>query len=139
MHSSGLHVNRRPGAIASPARAELRASGRDGYEAVIGIEVHCQLRTRAKMFCGCSTAYDGAPPNSHMCPVCLRAAGCVARPSTDGPSSTSSATGIASGATTPAATRWDRKNYFYPDLPKGYQISQYDLPLASAGGLKIET
>ena len=90
------------------------------------------------MFCGCSTAYDGAPPNSHTCPVCLglpgalptinrRAVECVL------------ATGAAIGATTPEATRWDRKNYFYPDLPKGYQISQYDLPLAAHGRLTFET
>ena len=104
------------------------------YEAVIGIEVHCQLRTASKMFCACSTAYDGAAPNTHVCPVCLglpgalpvinrRAVEHVLRP------------GWRSRRRRPSATRWDRKNYFYPDLPKGYQISQYDLPLASAGRL----
>jgi aspartyl-tRNA(Asn)/glutamyl-tRNA(Gln) amidotransferase subunit B len=108
------------------------------YEAVIGIEIHCQLRTASKMFCACSTAYDGAAPNSVVCPVCLGLPGAL-------PVINRRAvelvlmTGLAIEGTTPEATRWDRKNYFYPDLPKGYQISQYDLPLASAGRLRVET
>ena len=108
------------------------------YEAVIGIEVHAQLRTASKMFCGCSTAYDGAPPNTHVCPVCLGLPGAL-------PTINQRAvehvltTGAAIEATAPPATRWDRKNYFYPDLPKGYQISQYDLPLASLGRLTFDT
>ena len=113
-------------------------SALERYEAVIGIEVHCQLRTASKMFCSCSTAYDGAAPNSHTCPVCLGLPGAlptINRAAVEGVL----ATGVAIGATTPAATRWDRKNYFYPDLPKGYQISQYDLPLAAHGRLAIET
>jgi aspartyl-tRNA(Asn)/glutamyl-tRNA(Gln) amidotransferase subunit B len=108
------------------------------YEPVIGIEVHCQLKTVSKMFCGCSTAYDGAAPNTHVCPVCLGLPGAlpvINRRAVE----LVLATGAALGATTPDATRWDRKNYFYPDLPKGYQISQYDLPLASAGALTFET
>jgi len=108
------------------------------WEPVIGIEVHCQLRTASKMFCGCSTAYDGAPPNSHVCPVCLGLPGAlpvINRRAVE----LVLATGAALEATTPEATRWDRKNYFYPDLPKGYQISQYDLPLASNGRLTVET
>jgi aspartyl-tRNA(Asn)/glutamyl-tRNA(Gln) amidotransferase subunit B len=108
------------------------------YEAVIGIEVHCQLRTASKMFCGCSNAYDGAPPNTHTCPVCLGLPGALPTINRAAVEAVI-ATGIAIGATTPAATRWDRKNYFYPDLPKGYQISQYDLPLAAHGRLPIET
>jgi aspartyl-tRNA(Asn)/glutamyl-tRNA(Gln) amidotransferase subunit B len=108
------------------------------YEAVIGIEVHCQLRTASKMFCGCSTDYEGAPPNTHVCPVCLGLPGAL-------PTINRRAvehvllTGVAIEASAPAATRWDRKNYFYPDLPKGYQISQYDLPLASLGRLTFDT
>jgi len=108
------------------------------WEPVIGIEVHCQLRTASKMFCGCSTAYDGASPNTHVCPVCLGLPGAlpvINRRAVE----LVLATGAALGATTPEATRWDRKNYFYPDLPKGYQISQYDLPLAAAGTLAFET
>ena len=108
------------------------------YEAVIGIEVHCQLRTASKMFCACATAYDGAAPNTHVCPVCLGLPGAL-------PVINRRAvelvllTGLAIEAQTPPATRWDRKNYFYPDLPKGYKISQYDLPLASAGRLTVDT
>jgi aspartyl-tRNA(Asn)/glutamyl-tRNA(Gln) amidotransferase subunit B len=108
------------------------------YEPVIGIEVHCQLRTASKMFCSCSTAYDGARPNSHVCPVCLGLPGAlpvINRRAVE----LVLAAGAAIGATTPDATRWDRKNYFYPDLPKGYQISQYDLPLASLGRLTFDT
>jgi aspartyl-tRNA(Asn)/glutamyl-tRNA(Gln) amidotransferase subunit B len=108
------------------------------YEAVIGIEVHCQLKTASKMFCSCSTDYDGAAPNSHVCPVCLGLPGALPTINRRAVEHVL-ATGVAIGATTPAATRWDRKNYFYPDLPKGYQISQYDLPLASAGKLAFET
>jgi len=120
------------------AAAPAGSPALERYEAVIGIEIHCQLRTASKMFCSCSTAYDGAPPNSHTCPVCLGLPGAlptINRAAVEGVI----ATGIAIGATTPAATRWDRKNYFYPDLPKGYQISQYDLPLAAHGRLAIET
>ena len=108
------------------------------WEPVIGIEVHCQLRTASKMFCGCSTAYDGAPPNSHTCPVCLGLPGALPTINRQAVEFVL-ATGAAIGATTPEATRWDRKNYFYPDLPKGYQISQYDLPLAAHGRLSVDT
>ena len=108
------------------------------YEAVIGIEVHCQLRTASKMFCGCSTAYDGAPPNTYVCPVCLGLPGALPTINRQAVEYVLT-TGAAIEASAPAATRWDRKNYFYPDLPKGYQISQYDLPLASLGRLTFDT
>lgn len=120
-----------------PAAAPISAA-LDRYEAVIGIEVHCQLKTASKMFCGCSTAYDGAAPNTHTCPVCLGLPGAlpvINRRAVE----LVLATGAALGARTPDATRWDRKNYFYPDLPKGYQISQYDLPLAAGGSLTVDT
>ena len=110
----------------------------DGWEAVIGIEIHAQLRTASKMFCSCSNEYDGAAPNSHVCPVCLGLPGAlpvINRRAVE----LVLATGLAIGAEVPNKTNWDRKNYFYPDLPKGYQISQYDLPLASRGRLAIET
>src|SRR5258707_13410237 len=108
------------------------------YEPVIGIEVHCQLKTASKMFCGCSTAYDGPSRTGHVGPVCLGLPGAlpvINRRAVE----LVLATGAALGATPPDATRWDRKNYFYPDLPKGYQISQYDLPLAAAGTLAFDT
>jgi aspartyl-tRNA(Asn)/glutamyl-tRNA(Gln) amidotransferase subunit B len=108
------------------------------YEAVIGIEIHCQLKTASKMFCGCSTEIDGAAPNSHCCPVCLGLPGVL-------PTINKAAvewviaTGFAIDAAVATTTRWDRKNYFYPDLPKGYQISQYQLPLAANGRLTFDT
>jgi aspartyl-tRNA(Asn)/glutamyl-tRNA(Gln) amidotransferase subunit B len=109
-----------------------------GYEAVIGIECHVQLRTASKMFCGCSTDFQDAPPNSHTCPVCLGLPGSLPVINRLAVRHVL-ATGLAIGARIPEATRWDRKNYFYPDLPKGYQISQYDLPLASGGQLTFDT
>ncbi|MFI5259725.1 MAG: Asp-tRNA(Asn)/Glu-tRNA(Gln) amidotransferase subunit GatB [Candidatus Limnocylindrales bacterium] len=115
-----------------------RGRALERYEAVIGIEIHCQLKTLSKMFCGCSTDIDGAVPNSRCCPVCLGLPGVL-------PTINKKAveyvigTGFAIEATVAPATRWDRKNYFYPDLPKGYQISQYQLPLAANGKLTFET
>ena len=122
--------------MTAPAPAPPAALER--YEAVIGIEVHCQVRTASKMFCACAVPHPDAAPNSHTCPVCLALPGVL-------PTINRAAvehvltTGLAIGATVPTATRWDRKNYFYPDLPKGYQISQYDLPLASHGTLTVDT
>ena len=121
-----------------PVLADSLVAVLDRFEAVIGIEVHCQLKTASKMFCGCSTEYDGAEPNTHTCPVCLGLPGAlpvINRRAAE----LVLATGAAIEAQTPEATRWDRKNYFYPDLPKGYQISQYDLPLAALGHLTIDT
>lgn len=118
--------------------SEAVATVTERYEAVIGIEVHCQLKTESKMFCGCSTAYDGAEPNTHTCPVCLGLPGALPTINRRAVELVLTA-GAAVGSMTPAATRWDRKNYFYPDLPKGYQISQYDLPLAARGSLTVDT
>jgi aspartyl-tRNA(Asn)/glutamyl-tRNA(Gln) amidotransferase subunit B len=120
------------------ATAAGKGSALERYEAVIGIEIHCQLKTVSKMFCGCSTDIDGAAPNSHCCPVCLGLPGVL-------PTINKSAvewviaTGFAIEAAVAPTTRWDRKNYFYPDLPKGYQISQYQLPLAADGRLTFDT
>jgi aspartyl-tRNA(Asn)/glutamyl-tRNA(Gln) amidotransferase subunit B len=110
----------------------------DRYEPVIGIEVHCQLRTVSKMFCSCSTAYDGAPPNTHVCPVCLGLPGALPTINRAAVEHVL-ATGLAIEAVTPEKTRWERKNYFYPDLPKGYQISQYEIPLTANGRLTFDT
>ena len=123
---------------ASAAPADRLGAILERWEPVIGIEVHSQLRTASKMFCGCSTAYDGAAPNTHTCPVCLGLPGALPVMNKRAVELVL-ATGAAIGAWTPERTRWDRKNYFYPDLPKGYQISQYDLPLASAGSLTVDT
>jgi len=120
-------------APAAPGSAAL-----ERYEAVIGIEVHCQLKTASKMFCGCSNAYADEPPNTFVCPVCLGLPGSLPTINRAAVEHVL-ATGVAIGAVTPDATRWDRKNYFYPDLPKGYQISQYDLPLAAHGRLTFQT
>src|SRR5262245_6311356 len=106
------------------------------YEPVIGLEVHAQLLTTSKLFCGCSTNF-GAPPNTNVCPVCLglpgslpvlneRAVGMAVR------------TAAALGCTIHEKSIFARKNYFYPDLPKGYQISQYEEPFSSKGALDVE-
>ncbi len=120
------------------ATAERAASALVRFEAVIGIEIHCQLRTVSKMFCSCSTQYDGAPPNTHNCPVCLGLPGALPVINKAAVEHVI-ATGLAIEAQIPARTQWERKNYFYPDLPKGYQISQYAIPLAANGRLPIET
>ena len=90
------------------------------------------------MFCGCSTEVRGAAPNSLTCPVCLGLPGALPVINRRAVEHVL-ATGLAIGARIPEVTRWDRKNYFYPDLPKGYQISQYDLPLTAGGSLLVET
>ena len=120
------------------APAPTRAADPDRWEAVIGIEVHCQVRTASKMFCACAVPSPDAEPNTHTCPVCLALPGTLPTINRRAVEHVLAA-GAAIGATAPATTRWDRKNYFYPDLPKGYQISQYDLPLASHGSLTFET
>jgi aspartyl-tRNA(Asn)/glutamyl-tRNA(Gln) amidotransferase subunit B len=118
--------------------AAARTGARERWEAVIGIEVHCQVRTASKMFCACAVPHPDAAPNTHTCPVCLGLPGTLPTINRRAVEHVL-ATGAAIGATAPATTRWDRKNYFYPDLPKGYQISQYDLPLAAHGSLTFDT
>jgi len=103
------------------------------YEAIIGLEVHVQLKTRSKMFCGCTTEF-GAPPNTQVCPVCLGYPGSLPVMNEDAVRKTILA-GLMIGSEITRFSKWDRKNYFYPDMPKNYQISQYDLPLCKGGAV----
>jgi aspartyl-tRNA(Asn)/glutamyl-tRNA(Gln) amidotransferase subunit B len=111
---------------------EVRAK----YEPVIGLEVHVQLLTRTKIFCGCSTRF-GDPPNTNVCPVCLGLPGTLPVLNKRAVEMGMRAS-LALNCTVHDHSRFARKNYFYPDLPKGYQISQYELPLATSGWLEIE-
>ena len=119
-----------------PARLVVDHPIMTAYEAVIGLEVHAQLLTASKLFCPCPTSF-GAPPNAHVCPVCLGLPGAL-------PVLNRRAVELATRAALALRLKvhessvFARKNYFYPDLPKGYQISQYDRPLATGGHLEIE-
>ena len=99
---------------------------------MIGLEVHVQLATRSKMFCGCEAATFGAEPNTHTCPICSAQPGVLPVINRRAVEYAIMA-GLALNCQIAEFTKWDRKNYHYPDLPKGYQISQYDLPLSHDG------
>src|SRR3989339_1207484 len=107
------------------------------YEAVIGLEIHVQLKTKTKMFCGCPTHDSAVAPNEHVCPLCLGIPGVL-------PVTNEQAVrygvlmGLALNCEIAEHSKFDRKNYFYPDLPKGYQISQFDLPIAINGFVEID-
>src|SRR5437660_4126319 len=105
------------------------------FEPVIGLEVHAQLLTRSKIFCGCSTQF-GAPPNTQVCEVCLGLPGAL--PALNrGAVEMAIKAGKAFGCRIAERSIWARKNYFYPDLPKGYQISQYEVPICSGGAVPV--
>ncbi|PIE56067.1 MAG: Asp-tRNA(Asn)/Glu-tRNA(Gln) amidotransferase GatCAB subunit B [Desulfobulbus propionicus] len=105
------------------------------FETVIGLEVHAQMKTRSKIFCGCSTGF-GAPPNTQTCPVCLGMPGSLPVLNREVVESAIKL-GLATESTINRENRFARKNYFYPDLPKGYQISQFELPVCEHGRLEI--
>lgn len=107
------------------------------FETIIGLEVHAQLLTRSKMYCACSADYADAPPNTHVCPVCLGMPGVLPVINKQAVEFTIM-TGLALNCAISEYTKFDRKNYPYPDLMKGYQISQYDAPVAKGGRLTIE-
>jgi aspartyl-tRNA(Asn)/glutamyl-tRNA(Gln) amidotransferase subunit B len=106
------------------------------YEAVIGLEIHCQLNTNSKIFCTCSTNFD-SPPNTNICPVCLGYPG-VLPVLNEEVLASAVKLGLAINGKIAEYSKFDRKQYFYPDLPKNYQISQFDLPIVEHGSLEIE-
>jgi len=108
------------------------------YQPIIGLEVHVQLQTQTKIFCGCSTAFNPDQPNVQTCPVCLGLPGSL--PVLNGAAlRLAIKTAMALNCEIAKFTKWDRKQYFYPDLPKGYQISQYDLPFSFDGQVELIT
>ena len=108
------------------------------YTTIIGLEVHVQLLTQSKLFCGCANRFNPAHPNVQTCPVCLGLPGSLPVMNAEAVR-LSAKVGLALNCTVPPFTKWDRKQYYYPDLPKAYQISQYDLPITSDGWLDVDS
>jgi len=126
-------------AAAAPSQQQQQhhqAAAPDGYETVVGIETHVQLQTRTKAFCGCPNRY-GDPPNTNICPVCLGHPGALPVYGAEA-LRLGVLTGLALGARVAARSRFDRKQYFYADLPKGYQISQHEGPLCTGGSVVVD-
>lgn len=123
--------------VATKTKPEISQSTREQYELVVGMEVHAQVLTRSKMFCRCATDYAGSPPNTRVCPVCLGMPGSLPVINQAAIEATMK-TGLALNCEIPETAIFARKNYNYPDLPKGYQITQYEYPSCEHGYLDID-
>ncbi|PRW18308.1 glutamyl-tRNA(Gln) amidotransferase subunit chloroplastic mitochondrial [Chlorella sorokiniana] len=133
--AAGVATDAAAAAAASSSSGTPPAAAADKYEAVIGIETHVQLNTRTKAFCSCPSEF-GAEPNTNVCPVCLGHPGTL--PVLNGDMVRKAVlAGLALNARVALRSKFDRKQYFYPDLPKGYQISQYDVPLCEGGWVEV--
>eukprot|EP00887_Chlorella_sp_A99_P006179 scaffold3.g6179.t1 len=131
LHTSTSRPTRAAAATSAPAAPAVQTE----YEAAIGIETHVQLNTRTKAFCSCASEF-GAEPNTNVCPVCLGHPGTLPVLN-EGVVRKAVLAGLALNCRVALASKFDRKQYFYPDLPKGYQISQYDVPLCEGGWLEV--
>ena len=124
--------------MSTQTATDTAADSTTEFETVIGLEVHCQLRTQSKMFCRCPADYASAEPNTYVCPLCLGMPGTLPVINRTAVEWTIR-TALALNMTIPELSKFDRKNYPYPDLMKGYQISQYDMPLSEGGWMDVET
>ena len=124
--------------MSTQTATDTTADSTTEFETVIGLEVHCQLRTQSKMFCRCPADYASAEPNTYVCPLCLGMPGTLPVINRTAVEWTIR-TALALNMTIPELSKFDRKNYPYPDLMKGYQISQYDMPLSEGGWMDVET